>query len=188
MTTNDYRWLPMTTFLLYSDSYWLHSGYILATISLHVIYILPTIWLQSDCSLTTFWLHSDYILTTFWLHFVYFLTKYSDYILATFGLHSGYILTTFWLQSEYILTTFYLHSEYILTTCGLHSDYFWLFLTDWLTDNWSRTFDLLFQMIIDLKPSIDLRWLLDPALLFILRWSRFLEKFSQLAQFLHECW
>ena len=35
----------------------------------------------------------------------------------------------------------------------------------------SRTFDLLFNMIIDLKRSIDLRWLFDQVLLFILRWS-----------------
>ena len=78
-----------------------------------------------------------------------------------------------WLHSDYILSTFLLHSDIILTI----SDFFWL--TDWLTDwlrgggGWwsSRTFDLLLLMIIDLQRSIDLRWLFDPVLLFILRWS-----------------
>ena len=47
---------------------------------------------------------------------------------------------------------------------------FLVFSTEPLT---SWTFYLLFMMIIDLKQSIDRRWLFDPVLLFILRWSFF---------------
>ena len=47
---------------------------------------------------------------------------------------------------------------------------FLVFSTEPLT---SWTFYLLFMMIIDLKQSIDLRWLFDSVLLFILRWSYF---------------
>ena len=38
----------------------------------------------------------------------------------------------------------------------------------------SRTYDLLFKMIIDLNRSIDQRWLLMSAAIFILSWSCFL--------------
>ena len=100
--------------------------------------------------MTTFWLYSDYILTTFWLH--------SGYILATFWLHSGFILATFRLHFGYIPATFRLHSGYILTTFCVHSGYTLATIL----------------MIIDLKRSIDLRWMYDPVLLFILRWSCFL--------------
>ena len=96
MATNDYQWVPMTTFWLYSDYFLLHSGF-----------ILTTFWLHSDCILTTFWVHSNYILTAFWLH--------SGYISATFWLHSYYILPTSLLHFDYTLSTFWLHSDHILT-------------------------------------------------------------------------
>ena len=51
----------------------------------------------------------------------------------------------------------------------------------WLSDDnpmiiqWlSRTFDLFFLMIIDLKRSIDRRWLFKSGAIFILRWSCFM--------------
>ena len=50
----------------------------------------------------------------------------------------------------------------------------WLSYDYPVTIQWiSQTFDLFFLMIIDLKRSIDWRWLFDPVLLFILRWSCF---------------
>ena len=46
----------------------------------------------------------------------------------------------------------------------------------------SRSFDLLNSMIYDLKRSVDLRWLFDPVLLFILRWFCSYEKSSRFPQ------
>ena len=45
----------------------------------------------------------------------------------------------------------------------------------------SRTFDLLFYMIIDLDRSKDLRWLLMSGAIFILRWSCFRTRFNDRA-------
>ena len=127
---------------------WLYSDYILATFLLHSDYILTTFWLHSGYNLTTFCLHSAYILVTFWIKF---------------WLHSGYFFATFLLLSEYIPTTFWLHPDYILTTLGgLH----WV---DDITNFWSIAPDDHLSKTI----YIDLRWLFDPVLLFILRLSCF---------------
>ena len=45
----------------------------------------------------------------------------------------------------------------------------------------SRTFDLLYYMIIDLDRSKDLRWLLMSGAIFILRWSCFRTRFNDRA-------
>ena len=122
MTTNDYQWLHSGYILTISDNilatFWLHFGYILATLRLHSDYILTTHWLHFCYILTAFLLHSDYILTTFWLNADYILTKlWLNYgYISAIRLHSDYILSTLWLHSGYSLATFRLHSYYILTT------------------------------------------------------------------------
>ena len=114
--------------------------------ALSLALILTTSWLYSNYILTKFLVYSYYILATFWLH--------SGLILAIFWIHSGYILDTFWLKYDYILTTFCIHSAYILTT-------FWPFwLTDWLT-HWLTDW-------LDLKQSIDLKWLFNLVPLFMI--------------------
>ena len=126
----------LDTSWLHSNSFWLHSSFILAIFWLHSDhfwlhsgYISATFRLRSDIILTSFWLHSGYILATFWLHFGYILVTFFVFVfLCHFwrAIIISYILTSFWLHFDYILTTFWLHSGYILTS-------FWPFLTTlWL--------------------------------------------------------
>ena len=65
------------------------------------------------------------------------------------------------------MTIRWLFNDYQMTIRWLSNDY--PMIIQWL----SWTFDLFFLMIIDLKRCIDLRWLFDLVLLFILGWSCF---------------
>ena len=144
MTTNDYRWLPMTT----NDYQWL---------------LMTIRWLCNDYPMTIWWLSNDYPMTFRWLS--------DNYPMTIRQLSDDYPMTTddyLWLPmttDDYPMTMQWLSDDYQMTIRWLYDDYP-------LTIQWlSRTFDLFFLMIIDLKRSIDGRWLFKSGATFILRWS-----------------
>ena len=75
-------------------------------------------------------------------------------------------MTIPWLSHDYPMTIRWLSDDYPMTIQWLSNDYNPMII-QWLP----RTFDLFFLMIIDLKRSIDQRWLFKFGATFILRWS-----------------
>ena len=82
-------------------------------------------------------------------------------------LSDDYPMTIWWLSDDYPMTIRWLSDDYPTTIRWLSEDY--LMTIRWL----SRTFDKFFLMIIDLKRSLDRRWLFKSGATFILRWSCF---------------
>ena len=72
-------------------------------------------------------------------------------------------MTIWWLSDDYWLTRWL--DDYPMTTQWLSNDY------PMTIKLLSRTFDLFFLMIVDLKRSIDRRWLFKSGATFIPRWS-----------------
>ena len=92
----------------------------------------------------------------------------------------GYPMTIRWLSDDYPMTIQWLSNDYPMTI-------WWL----------SQTFDLFFLMIIDLKRSLDERWLFKSGATFILRWSCYslilcnvilVTDFTYLCKFPAYCW
>ena len=69
------------------------------------------------------------------------------------------------LSDDYPMTIRWLSDDYPTTIRRMSHDY--LMTIQWLT----QTLDLILSMIIDLKRSIDRRWLFKSGATFILRWS-----------------
>ena len=80
-------------------------------------------------------------------------------------LSDDYSMTIQWLSGDYPVTIRWLSDDYPMTIQGLSNDY--SMTIQWL----SQTFDLFFLMIIDLKRSVDRRWLFKSGATFILRRS-----------------
>ena len=131
---------------------WLSNDFRMTIQWLSDDYRMTIWWLSDDNSMTIQWLSDDYHMTIQWL-----LMTIDDSPMTIRWLSDDYWwlpMTIQWLSDDYPLTIRWLSDDYPMTI-------WWL----------SRAFDLFFLMIIDLKRSIDRRWLFKSGATFILRWS-----------------
>ena len=120
--------------------------------------------LSDDYPMTIQWLFDDYPITIRWLS--------DEYPMTIRWLFDDCPMTIWWLSDDYPMILRWLSNDYPMTIRWLSDDY--SMTLQWL----SRTLDIFFLIIIDLKRSIDRRWLFKSGATFILRWSCFLYKFS----------
>ena len=77
-------------------------------------------------------------------------------------------MTIWWLSADYPMTIQWLSADYPMTIRWLSNDY--PMTIQWLSNDYHELL-ITFFMFIDLKRSIDRRWLFKSGATFLLRWS-----------------
>ena len=95
MTTDDYRWVPMTI-----DDYpmtirWLFDDYPMTIRWLSNDYLMTIRWLSDDFPMTIQWPTNDYPMTIRWLS--------DDYLMTIWWLSDDYPMTIWWLSQTFDL-------------------------------------------------------------------------------------